>query len=345
MTNYTRHGLSVLFAFFFGCIGGFIVAVFGPLLFPASITGSSLGEDIVVFSIPVFSLAFGGCGSMICWKFTKRFADKEMDEANHSRMSTLELLGATWRVWRSRAGMFVLLMGLPTAALLLAALIINYVIAPHPESTPLREVWLGMSELQKVVVIVLFFGTFAVEYRAQAASAFATQEIQSERSVGILQALRSVRRKQLRLFWMVMLASMLTGPLGLIIVGPLLAFGTAPAFPVAILENMTAFAAIKRGNALAKGGYGRIALLVAMWLGLGIAGVVGLVSFLAMLQERFARPWFLRPVPLLGFWLIFLIPQWYMIALTLNYLDQRGREGKTASADHVQVPDWSSIRT
>ncbi len=258
-----------------------------------------------------------------------------MDEANRSGMSTLELLGATWRVWRSRTA-FVLLMGIPVATILLMALIVNYVIAPHPESTPLREVWLGMDSLQKVGVCVLFFLTFAMEYRALAASAFATQEIWSGRSVGILQAIRSVRRKQLRLFWMVMLASMFTGPLGLIVF-PVLAFATAPGFPVAILENRTAFAAIKRGDALAKGNHGRIALLVAMWLGLGIAGVVGLVSFLAMLQERFGRPWFLRPIPILGFWLIFLIPQWYMMALTLNFLDQRKREGEIASAARVQV--------
>jgi hypothetical protein len=75
-----------------------------------------------------------------------------------------------------------------------------------------------------------------------------------------------------------------------------------------------------------------IALLVGMWLGLGIAGVLGLVAFLALLQERFGQPWFLRPVPALGFWLIFLIPQWFMIALTLNFLDQRRREGEIVSA-------------
>jgi hypothetical protein len=254
-----------------------------------------------------------------------------MDEANRPGMSTAELLGATLRLWRAHAGMFVRLMGLPIAALLLMTLIVNYVIAPHAESTPMREVWLGMGFLQKVAVVVAFFGSFAMQYRALAASVFATQEISSGRSVGIFQAIGSVRRKQLRLFWMVMLVSMLTGPLGLI-VGPLLAFGTAPAFPVAILENMTAFAAIKRGDTLAKGGHGRIALLVAMWLGLVIAAVIGWVSLLVMLEERFGRPWFLRPVPILGFWLVLLIPQWYMIALTLNYLEQRKREGEVGSA-------------
>ena len=175
-----------------------------------------------------------------------------------------------------------------------------------------------------------------MQYRALAASGFATQEIRSGRSVGILRAFGSIRRKQLRLFWMVMLATLLTGPLGLVL-GPILAFGTAPAFPVAILENMTAFAAIKRGDTLAKGGHGRIALLVSLWLGLVIAAVFGWVSFLVMLEERFGRPWFLRPVPILGFWLILLIPQWYMIALTLNYLEQRGREGEIRSAAGAQV--------
>jgi hypothetical protein len=232
--------------------------------------------------------------------------------------------------------MFVFLMGIPIATLLLMALIMNYVIAPHPENTPLRAVWLGMGSLQKVAVLLLFLGSLAMHYRALAASVFATQEIRSERSVGVLRAIATVRRKQLRLFWMVMLATILTGPLGLII-GPLLAFGTAPAFPVAILENMTAFAAIKRGDALAKGGHGRIALLVAMCLGLAIAAVYGWVSILIMLEERFGRPWFLRPVPILGFWLVLLIPQGYMIALTLNYLEQRGRERESCQPARVQV--------
>ena len=82
-----------------------------------------------------------------------------MDEANRSRMSMVELLGATWRTWRSHSGMFVLLMGIPIVTLLLMALIMNYVIAPHPEDTPLREVWLGMGSLQKVAVFVLFVGS------------------------------------------------------------------------------------------------------------------------------------------------------------------------------------------
>jgi len=69
-----------------------------------------------------------------------------------------------------------------------------------------------------------------------------------------------------------------------------------------------------------------------MWLGLVIAAVIGWISFLVMMEERFGKSRFLRPVPALGFWLILLIPQLYMIALTLNYLEQRGREGESGSA-------------
>jgi hypothetical protein len=256
-----------------------------------------------------------------------------MYEANPSGMTTAELFGATWRVWRSHAGTFVLLMGIPIAILLLSALIVNFVIAPHPENTLLREVWLGMDSLRKMAVFVVFLASFAMQYRALAASVFATQEFQAGRSVGIWQALVTVRRKQLRLFWLVMLASLLTGPFGLIVF-PILSFAVAPGFPVAILETKPALAAIKRGDALAKGHYGRIALLVLLWLGFGVAAVFAWIRLLMMLQERFGQPfpWFLRPVPILGFWLILLIPQLYIIALTLNYLDQLGQEKQSASA-------------
>lgn len=254
-----------------------------------------------------------------------------MNEADRLGMSTTELFGTTWRVWRSHAGTFVLLTGIPIATLLLFALIVNYLIVTHPENMPLREVWLGMGTLQKVAVFVLFLGTFAMQYRALAASVFATQEFQAGRTVGIWQAIGTVRRKQLRLFWLVMLASLFTGPFGLIVF-PILSFAVAPGFPVAILENKPAFAAIKRGDALAKGHHGRIALLVVLWAGIAVAAVFAWVSFLVMLQERFGQPWFLRPVPILGFWLILLIPQVYMIALTLNYLDQLARETESASA-------------
>jgi hypothetical protein len=77
MTRRTRSVLSILSAFFLGCAGALVVAIFGPLLFPASATGASRGEDLVVFSIPAFFLVFGTAGFMICWKLTKRFVDEK----------------------------------------------------------------------------------------------------------------------------------------------------------------------------------------------------------------------------------------------------------------------------
>ena len=172
-----------------------------------------------------------------------------MDSENPSTMSISTVFGKTWHVWRASMELFVLLMGLAIAAMFLMAMIVNYVIAPHPAWLPLKEVWQAMSSLQKLATFVLFLMTFAVQYRALAASTFATQEIWNGRTVHFWQAVRSVRRKQLRLFWMVLFASFLTGPLGLI-VGPILIFATAPGIPVAILEGKTAFASVKRGNTL-----------------------------------------------------------------------------------------------
>lgn len=191
-----------------------------------------------------------------------------------------------------------------------------------------------MGTLQKVAVFVLFLGSFAVQYRALAASVFATPEVRAGRSVGIWQVIRAVRRKQLRLFWTVMLASLVTGPFGMIVF-------PIPSFAVAILENKPAFAAIKRGDALAKGRHGRIALLVLLWMGVAVAAVFAWISFLIMLGERFSQPWFLWPVSILGFWLILLIPQVYMIALTLNYLERLEREGEIGMATRSQADSSS----
>ena len=259
-----------------------------------------------------------------------------MDETSETAMTAMNLLSTTWRLWYSRAGMFFLIMGIPIAALGILSVIVVYVISPHAQVMPLREVYEKMGILQKLSVVVVFLASFGMQYHALAASAFATQVIWQGRSVSMWQAIRSVRRKQLRLFWMVMLVCMITGPLGLVAF-PFLAFATAPGFPVAILENRPALAAIKRGNSLGKGRQGRIAVLVALWLGLGGAAVVGLVSILSLIETLYGRPWFLRPLPLVGLWFIMLIPQLYMIALTLNYLDQRKYKSGMGSASSNSV--------
>jgi hypothetical protein len=77
MTSHIRAILSSAGGFVSACVGGFIVAVFGPLLFPATPSDSSLGENIVLFSMLALFLAFGIVGFLICWRYTKRFAEKD----------------------------------------------------------------------------------------------------------------------------------------------------------------------------------------------------------------------------------------------------------------------------
>ena len=248
-----------------------------------------------------------------------------MDIDNYSGLTMSTLLKGTWHVWRSNARIFVFLMGLVIASFFVMALVMNYAIAPHAAGVSLREVWQHMGVLQKLAVLVLFFLTFAVHYRALAASAFATQEIWNGRSVDLWSVIKSVRRKQLRLFWLVFLASTVTGRFAFI-VAPILLFATAPGFPVAILEGKTAIAAVKRGDTLMKQDQRKIAILVLLWLGTVVVAVIGWVSFLMFLEDQFGQPWYLRPVPAIGFWLILLIPQLYMVAITLLYLDRNKKE-------------------
>lgn len=250
-----------------------------------------------------------------------------MDSESLSAMSISTVLGKAWRIWRTNMVLFVFLMGSVILAIFLMGMIVNYVVAPHPAGLPLKEVWQAIGSVQKLAVFLLFLMTFGVQYRALAASAFATQEIWNGRTVRFWQAVSSVRRKQLRLFWMVLLGSFLTGPLALI-AGPIFIFATAPGIPVAILEGKTAFVSVKRGDALLKHDRGKIAILIILWLGIVIAAMVGLIRFLILLGDQFGEPlpFYFRLVPLLGFWFILLVPQLYIIALTLIYLERNKRE-------------------
>ena len=225
-----------------------------------------------------------------------------------------------------------MIMGVYVAALaVMAATVAVVLVPPHSEGAQLRDIWHGMVAWRRMSVGVLFLLSFGAEFRALAASAFATQQIQIHDSVGLLTAFRSVHRPQLRLFWLVLVVSLFAGPLW-VLAFPFVAFFAAPALPVAILESKTAFASLKRGEALIKGHRGRIALLVSVGYVLGAGGFIAVMLGLDLLQHQFGQPWFLKPVPLLAYWILSLIPQLCMVALTLNYLDQRRREDRTLVA-------------
>ncbi len=76
MKIFARIFLCLLGALFLGYIGFLVAATFGPLLFPEPIAGSSTGVNIVIFSMPIFFVIFGVAGFLICWKLTRRLADK-----------------------------------------------------------------------------------------------------------------------------------------------------------------------------------------------------------------------------------------------------------------------------
>jgi hypothetical protein len=270
-----------------------------------------------------------------------------MAEADLSTLETGELLDQSWRMFQNHLRTFVPLMGFPVAAVVLSTIIMYFLLVPIRTGVPLNDVWVGMSVASKLGVFLLFLATLYVDWWALAASVFATQEIRGSRDVGVLKAIRYVRAKQLRLFWLAFLLGLLTGPLGMVIAGPILAFLCSPGLPVALLENVGAFRALKRGKVLSEGGYGRIALLFLLNLGLVAASAFGFFGLLYILQERLGKPWYLRPLPVFGMWVIFLVPQSYMIALTLNYFDQLKRRGESVFAPqprHRHSTDESDFR-
>jgi hypothetical protein len=78
MTGRTRTALSFVSGWILGCVGGFIVLVFGPLLFPLPLNGdSSRGDKILMFLLFGFFFGFGIGGFLICWRYTGRFEDKD----------------------------------------------------------------------------------------------------------------------------------------------------------------------------------------------------------------------------------------------------------------------------
>lgn len=255
-----------------------------------------------------------------------------MSEGHASGASTVEIFRESWQVMREHARLFILLMGVPILAQVVVVIFTGLLVLPLGPGETLRDVWLAMEGWRKLAIAVLFLGMLAVIYRALAASAFAAAEIHCGRSVSVWEALRHVRRKQLRLFWLLLLASILTAPARQLAPFIVLAFGffCAPAFPVAILEDRKAIKALERGGQLAKGGQGRLALLYLLYVGLVVGGVFAFINVAMRLQYVIGSAWYARPLPmLLGLWLILLIPQWYMVALTLNYFDQRQRQGES----------------
>ena len=244
-----------------------------------------------------------------------------MEPADGQVSGGLKLLWRGERLYTLHAGTYLLLMVVAVLALVLMSLFLFFMIAPDLPGKSLRQVWMGMGPLQELGVIAMFLGSLAVFYRALAASMLATSEFSERREIGAIQAFRRVRWKHTRLFWLMMVA-MFFGPFAPFI-ALIVGFFFASAFPPAVVEDLGAFQALKRGEKLASGNQLRIGTIYVTYLA-ALAGVgLGIVKALVFVQEHLQSAWYKRSVPAIGYLAFFTVVQWYMIVLTLNYLQQR----------------------
>lgn len=93
-----------------------------------------------------------------------------MNKPSFVGITTAELLAQSVRLWVSRAGLFVMIMGIPMAALLVMEVFAIYAIFPPMEGADLRAVWRGLSSWKRVAVGILFLFQCAAHFRALAAS-------------------------------------------------------------------------------------------------------------------------------------------------------------------------------
>ncbi len=251
--------------------------------------------------------------------------------ASESRaLSSAELLGQTIRVFRNRFLTFLgILLPAPVSFVVVSAIIVFALTPGRSDGSPfdIRALWVQMSPWRKAAVFAGFFASQAVLFRAYAATVFASSEFRLGRRTPILQAYGRIRRKHLRLFWILNIIGIFGAAGGPLILAPLvLAMLCAPAIPIAVLEDLGVGAALKRSQVLTEGGYGRIFLLYVLFLILFVAAAFGFV-FLSSVTEQVLGPgWWVRLSFLVGFILLLFPAQLWLIALALNYYDQRVRK-------------------
>ena len=261
-----------------------------------------------------------------------------MEPADGQVSGGLKLLWNGERLYALHVGTYSLLMVVPTLTTLLMSLLLFFMIPPDLRGKDLIEIVKRMRTLQKLGVIAMFFVSLAVFYRALAASILATSEFSERREIGAIQAFRRVRWKHTRLWWLMMVATFF-GRLA-IFVSLIAGFFFASAFPTAVVEDLGAFQALERGQKLAAGNQLRVATIYVTYLvalvGVVLAMVLGILKVNALIQNHFPSVRHKGHVLAFGGYLVFFsVVQWYMIVLTLNYLQQRRKltESLTSSRD------------
>jgi len=222
-------------------------------------------------------------------------------------LSTAQLLGRTWRVFRRHFLCFLGIMAPPALAFLVSIPLMFLLIASEPGSD-LREAYKQASPLRKAGIVPLAFAWNVVMVRACSASIFAASEFYLGRSVKVRQAFGRVRRKPLRLFWMQFILGILSaGPLAFVTIPIAIAY--LPAIPIAVLENLGVREALNRSSLLTKGGYARVILLFLLDTVLVVTAVFGLFGFLSVTQPLVDSLWVRSVIGVVGLWFVMLVPQ------------------------------------
>jgi hypothetical protein len=94
----TGRGIFVVAAaLVFGSVGLFLVAVFGPLFFPLSLTNSSEIDSGLIVLMLACCITFGAAAGAIAWKLTRRWAQS-------SRLQTIGLSNLRYRADEETSG-------------------------------------------------------------------------------------------------------------------------------------------------------------------------------------------------------------------------------------------------
>jgi hypothetical protein len=77
MSRLARNLLCIWVGAMLGGLGGLLVAIFWPLLFPLSLRGSSRGEDATAIALLVFFLSFAVPGFLLCRRLTRKYVRED----------------------------------------------------------------------------------------------------------------------------------------------------------------------------------------------------------------------------------------------------------------------------
>lgn len=261
-----------------------------------------------------------------------------MKDADGQVLGGLKLLGKGWSMYALHVRTYLLLMIFVVLAQVLMAVFAFFVIIQAAPGMNLREVFIGMSTLQKLDIIVVFFLSLAVFYRALAGSMLATSEYSEGREMGALEAFKKVGWKHTRLFWLAMTAIFFGrfAPFVALLVG----FFFASAFPTAVMEDLGAFQALKCGEKLGVGNQLRIATMYVAYLAVVTGVGAGIFKLLVLAHDQFGNAWYGKLMGPIAFLIFFTVVQWYMIVLALNCVQQRKKliESQAPIAVSLETP-------